>query len=245
MYINEYGDPSNPAVIMLSPMLISGSDIYGLMTPYLKGEYFIIAPDQGGHGKAGNYVSAAEEYRELKKYLLQSGHTEIKLLYGASLGVAVGWRLFFDPDINAEHVWFDGVALTKSSMIMEQIMKQTFMKKKKELDRTHMDSSDSLTKMYGEYFSKLMIKNLERVTPRDIDAICYACCHYDLKPLSDEQQQKLHLEYGEEDFDLNASRKAFKQYLPKVKVVIRKGYPHCGYMAAHTKEYVEEIENFM
>ena len=24
-------------------------------------------------------------------------------------------------------------------------------------------------------------------------------------------------------------------------MVIRKGYPHCGYMAAHTREYVEEI----
>jgi hypothetical protein len=32
--------------------------------------------------------------------------------------------------------------------------------------------------------------------------------------------------------------------MPDVKVVIRKGYPHCGYMAAHTREYVEEIEDF-
>ncbi|MCR4946419.1 MAG: hypothetical protein K5929_05675 [Lachnospiraceae bacterium] len=30
-----------------------------------------------------------------------------------------------------------------------------------------------------------------------------------------------------------------------VKPVIRKGYPHCGYMAAHTKEYVEEMERFI
>lgn len=25
----------------------------------------------------------------------------------------------------------------------------------------------------------------------------------------------------------------------------RKGYQHCGYMAAHTKEYVEELEEFI
>jgi hypothetical protein len=33
--------------------------------------------------------------------------------------------------------------------------------------------------------------------------------------------------------------------MPEVKPVIRKGYPHCGYMAAHTKEYTEEIETFI
>jgi hypothetical protein len=66
-----------------------------------------------------------------------------------------------------------------------------------------------------------------------------------MKPLSKEQQAKLHLEYGEKDFDLKLSRKSFAKYLPDVKVVIRKGYPHCGYMAAHTREYVEEIEEFV
>jgi len=35
------------------------------------------------------------------------------------------------------------------------------------------------------------------------------------------------------------------KYLPNEKPVIRKGYPHCGYMAAHTKEYVEEMESFI
>jgi len=52
MYINEYGDPKNPKLILLAPMMVSGSDIYDLMSPYFKGEYYIIVPDQGGHGKA-------------------------------------------------------------------------------------------------------------------------------------------------------------------------------------------------
>ena len=74
-------------------MMVSGSDIYNLMSPYLKGEYHIIAPDQGGHGKAGAYVSADDEYKQLKEYLLKNGYTDIKLVYGASLGVAVGWSM--------------------------------------------------------------------------------------------------------------------------------------------------------
>ena len=32
-------------------------------------------------------------------------------------------------------------------------------------------------------FAKMMTKNFERITERDIDAICHACCHYDLRKL--------------------------------------------------------------
>lgn len=243
MYINEYGDPNDPKLILLAPMMVSGLDLYNLMSPYLKASYFIIAPDQGGHGKAGAYISADDEYRQLKEYLLKNGYTDIKLVYGASLGVAVGWRLFTDGAFNVEHAWFDGVALSeKPSRMAETLVSGMFKKRKKKLEKTHVEASQSLVNWYGYDFAKMMTQNFERITLDDIDAICYACCHYDMKVLTTEQQQKLHLEYGEKDFDLKLSKKSLPKYMPNVKPVIRKGYPHCGYLAAHTKEYVEEIE---
>ncbi len=246
MYINEYGDSQNPKIILLAPMMVSGEDLYNLMGPHLKGDYFIIAPDQGGHGKAGDYISADDEYKQLKEYLMKNGYTDIKLVYGASLGVAVGWRLFMDDAFNVEHAWFDGVALSeKPSRMSEIVVSKMFKKKKKKLEKTHVEVSQSLVKWYGYDFAKMMTKNFERITLSDIDAICYACCHYDMKILTADQQRKLHLEYGEKDFDFKLSKKSLSKYMPDVKPVIRKGYPHCGYMAAHTKEYVEEMESFM
>ena len=97
MYINEYGSRDDPTVILLAPMMVSGSDLYNLMKPCFRRNYHIVAPDQGGHGQAGGYRSADEEYQTLRSFLLEIGCTEIALVYGASLGVAVGWRLFFDP----------------------------------------------------------------------------------------------------------------------------------------------------
>lgn len=99
--------------------------------------------------------------------------------------------------------------------------------------------------MYGEDLAKLMTKNFDRITNQKIDVICHACCHYDLHLLTAEQQSKLHLEYGEKDFDLGVSKKAFKKYLPEVDVIIRKGYPHCGYFAGNTAAYVTELEAFI
>jgi len=88
MYINEYGNPNDPKMILLAPMMVSGSDLYNLMSPYLKAAYFIIAPDQGGHGKAGAYISADEEYRQQKEYLQKNGYIDVKLLkeHGAYTG---------------------------------------------------------------------------------------------------------------------------------------------------------------
>ncbi len=246
MFINEYGNPKNPKLILLAPMMVSGSDLYNLMCPYLKGNYFIVAPDQGGHGKAEAYVSADDEYRQLKEYLIKNGYTDIKLVYGASLGVAVGWRLFMDDTFNIENAWFDGAALSgKPSRVAEILVNRMFKKKKKKFEKTHVEASQSLINWYGYDFAKMMTKNYERITLDDIDAICYACCHYDMKVLTDEQQRKIHLEYGEKDFDLMLSKKSLPKYMPNVKLVIRKSYPHCGYMAAHTKEYVEEMEGFI
>ena len=91
MFINEYGDKNNPLVLLLAPMMVSGEDLYQLMHPFFLHEYHYIAPDQGGHGKAGAYISADEEYKTLKSFLLDEGYREIELVYGASLGVAIGF----------------------------------------------------------------------------------------------------------------------------------------------------------
>lgn len=120
MYVNEYGKADDPVIILLAPMMVSGSDLYELMSPYFSRKYHIIAPDQGGHGKAGAYVSADEEYECLKRYLIEKEIRDIKLVYGASLGVAVAYRLFSDTDFRVEHAWFDGVALAKNAGFAER-----------------------------------------------------------------------------------------------------------------------------
>ena len=119
MFIHEYGSKEDPLVLLLAPMMVSGEDLYQLMHPFFKHNYHYIAPDQGGHGKAGAYISADEEYKTLKSFLLDEGYREIELVYGASLGVAIGYRLFMDPDFTVHHAWFDGVALSRNARFPE------------------------------------------------------------------------------------------------------------------------------
>ena len=245
MYFNVYGNKNDPVILLLAPMMASGSDLYQQMHPYFNGSYHFIAPDQGGHGKAGAYISADEEYKELKCFLLEEGFTEIELVYGASLGAAIGYRLFLDPDFTVHHAWFDGTALCRNARFPEWFMKRLFRSRKKRLAKTGTEASPSLVQMYGYDFAKMMTKNFERITESDIDAICNACCHYDLRKLTKEEQARLHLDFGEKDFDWKYAKKTIPIYMPDAELVIRPGFPHCGYMAAHPKEYAEEIESFI
>jgi len=245
MFVNEYGSRDDPTIILLAPMMVSGADLYRLMKPHLKGSYHIVAPDQGGHGKAGAYQSADAEYECLRGFLLEIGRTDIKLVYGASLGVAVAYRLFFDPDFSVHHAWFDGVALCQNARFAEWFMRRLFRSRKRKLEKSHAEASASLVRMYGLDLAKMMTKNFERITASDIDAICHACCHYDLRKLTEDEQGRLHLDFGEKDFDYMYSKKTIPVYMPNAELKIRPGYAHCGYMAAETERYVKEIEAFM
>ena len=66
MFINEFGSRDYPTVILLAPMMVSGTDLYHLMQPFFPGDYHFIAPDQGGHGNAKGYISPQEEYQTLR-----------------------------------------------------------------------------------------------------------------------------------------------------------------------------------
>ena len=70
-------------------------------------------------------------------------------------------------------------------------------------------------------------------------------CSFDQSMQQKEVQAKLHLDFGEKGFDWKYSKKTIPIYMPEAELVIRPGFQHCGYMAAHPKEDAEEIEAFI
>ena len=39
MFIHEIGNRDNPTIILMAPMMVSGEELYSLMSPHLTGEY--------------------------------------------------------------------------------------------------------------------------------------------------------------------------------------------------------------
>ena len=244
MYINEYGDSSLPKIILLHPMELTGTELYERFAAHLKEEYCVIAPDQGGHGRSGPYISLKDELTVLKGYLLEKGYTKIRLLYGASMGAAAAYELLKDPAFYFEGVWLDGGAFAKKAPFMNWMMRTMFLRKARQLKRNPAAPARRLASLYGEETADMMKQNFMRLSTDDIIRICEVCSFRVLEELPTELQKNIHIEWGEADPDYRISRRALPAYFPQAEVVIRKSYGHCGYMTFHTKEYVEEMERF-
>ena len=48
MHIREYVPSADRTILLLAPMMVSGEDLYNLMSPHFRGSYHIIAPIRAG-----------------------------------------------------------------------------------------------------------------------------------------------------------------------------------------------------
>ncbi len=245
MYIHEYGNPEDPVILGLHPMGITGEDLYQALAPHLEGSYFVIAPDQGGHGKSGHYTSLEEETQALKAALLEQGITEFHLLYGASMGVTVAYELLKDPAFHFQKVWFDGGGFSekapKGQGAIAAMMRPVLKLYRKDPNRI----AKSFRKHYGPVFGKIMLRNFMQLSDEDIIRVFGAFSSRDMVRLPKETQENMHLEWGSEDGNYRQSKNALPKYFPYAQILLREGYGHCTYMAAHTAQYVRELEKFM
>ncbi len=245
MYIHEYGDSTAPVIAALHPMGIAGEDLFRTLRPYLKGNYCLVVPDQGGHGRSGPYISLQDETDTLKNYLLYRGYTEIRLLYGASMGVTVAWELLKDPAFHFEKVWLDGAGFTENpppgAGLIGRLLRiglVIYRKFPRHIER-------SFAKHYGPVFAPIMMRNFRKLSDEDIEKVFGAFSCRETGEIPRNLQRRMHLEWGEFDANYRNSRKTVKKRLPEAKALLRAGYGHCGYMAFHTEEYVQELETFM
>ena len=79
MFIHESGSKEDPLVLLLAPMMVSGEDLYQLMHPYFKKyNYHYIAPDQGGHGKAGADFKRQFTMESYRQFFLDAGYPDVE-----------------------------------------------------------------------------------------------------------------------------------------------------------------------
>ncbi len=245
MYMNEYGDSNAPKILGLHPMGITGENLYQALIPHLKGNYCILAPDQGGHGKSGPYSSLEEEVEALKTELSERGYSDFCLLYGASMGVTVAYELLKDPSLHFEKIWFDGAGFSEHAPRMTGAIETPFRAVLKFL-KNHPDViGRSFTKHYGPSFGAIMKENFQHLGVEDVLRVFEVFSCREMVQFPRELQERMHLEWGENDRNYKNSQKAVESYFPYADVELRGGQGHCTYMARETADYVEELEAFI
>ncbi len=245
MYVREYGPSEAPVILALHPMGITGEDLYRTLSAFLQGSYCVIAPDQGGHGQSGHYISLEDEVRTLKAGLDERGYDHFCLLYAASMGVTAAYELLKDSSYHFDRVWLDGAGFISDGPAykgMTAVLTRAFAG----LCRMFPGILEkNFSKNYGPEFGPVMRKNFMHFNGEDVLRIFEMFSRMSLVPLSSDVLKNLHLEWGEKDGMYERSRPALEKYFADVPVVLRPGYGHCAYMAFHTAEYVRELEAFI
>ena len=157
MHIHTHGSKGDPVIIILHPMGITGEKMYEVVGTKFRGEYYFITPDMGGHGsEKRKFRSARAEAAALHNYLLQKGLTQIRLLYGASLGCAVSLHLLRYEDLNIEHAYLDGAPVARLSAIMRRIFAPVLVWQQDMIIRNREKGISDFVKRYGRDIAEHM-----------------------------------------------------------------------------------------
>lgn len=245
MIIQTYGDEKKPKLLALHPMMSDGASMAQLAGK-LRESCCIISPDLSGQGHdSGVFECAEKEAETLYAYLKERDWLELQLVYGASLGAAVGIELLAKPGLRVHTAVFDGCPLFRNAPVLRRIMTRVFLSKHRKAVRHPGLSEQKMTQLYGPEAGPSMGKYFEQMSEASIRGIVSACTRCSFPRYPQQLEQSLHFEYGSGDSDLRMGRKSIAKYYPNATLTIREGYGHCQYISQLGEQYGEVLESYM
>ena len=241
MYIHKYGNNTDPTVIILHPMGITGSKMYEAVGQKL-GDYCVIAPDMGKHDcEKRDFHSARAEAVALHDYLMKSGRTRIKLLYGASLGAAVALKMLDYPYLDIENVYLDGAPVARLGLVMRKIYAPVLVWQKNMIVKNREKGISDFVVRYGRDIAEHMADTFLQFNKTSIKNIGKACVVGNTPILSDEIQRRIWFDWGEKELYTKTSKPLVEKLYPNAHIIVRDGYEHCEYMMKENDDYIRNI----
>lgn len=240
MVIHTFGRPGNPVILLLHPMGITGTALYEIFSKYIpdRNSYYIVSPDQGGHGSAGFYLSKAEEVNHLVRWLHDNNCTHIHFIFGASMGAALAYELIKKPEITFDKVWLDGASFSEDAKLFCLVFTGAYRCLMRIARRKPEKVIELLEKLYPRSFSEMIVDCCLKMDPESAGMIFKACCDYDMIPLTEDTQKRIHIEL---DSGEKAQMRAISKYLPEADIKRNPDFGHCENMAKNTKDYVQRM----
>lgn len=240
MYIHTFGRPGDPVILLLHPMGITGTALYDIFSKYIpdRNSYFVISPDQGGHGSGGSYLSKAEEVNHLVRWLHDNNCMHIHFLFGASMGAALAYELIKKPELTFDKVWLDGASFSDDAKLFCLFFTVAYRCLMRIARKKSEKVIGLLEKLYPRTFSEMIVDCCLKMDPNSAGMIFKACCDYGMIPMTEDIQKRLHIEL---DNGEKMQMRAISKYLPEADLKRNPNFGHCENMAKNTKDYVQRM----
>ena len=245
MKIQYFGDPSNPKIVVLHPMLLDGKSMLPLLGE-LRNSHCVIAPDLTGHGTdTGIFQSAQQEAETLAGWLTTRGWIDLKLVFGASIGAVVAMQLIAMPTFKVHTAVLEGCPLHSNAAFLRMMATRMFLSKHRKAQQHPGLSAQRMTKIYGETLGLIMGYTFEQIRPETLQAIAAACSDCTFPNYPKELEAHLFFEYGSEDISAKTARRVVSKHYPSASFTVREGYVHCQYPAVLGEQYSKVLEEYL
>ena len=242
MIIHTDGDPKSPVILLLHPMLLSGQMMIDLLGKKIPGTYYLIAPDQAGHGEEeGNPFTPKQDVEELCRFLKEKEISEIELLFAASMGGATAMEFMRTADIPIRNVHLDGIPLADEGFFRQKIDTFVTLQALKKTKKDTAFLNKMLVPIYGEQLAESMAKQMSRLNAENIRQISKTCsrgCAVELEP---DRFGQVVFEWGEKEVNIRKGKPLVEKMYPWARILVREGLDHCEYLGKHPEAYAKEL----
>lgn len=245
MKIHTYGDPKDPVVLLIHPMLLNGEQMVEHFGKKLPGNYFFVAADQAGHGEDASAFTPRQDARELKRFLQDRGIGEVELLYAASMGGTTAMPLLSLGELYYKTVYLDGIPLGKSKGIKGLLSIFGYLAARKKAARDPAFLAKTLSPVYGEELGMSMAKQLGRLRAENVVRILKICQNGCGVPVDPAVCGSLSFEWGEKELNRIEGEPLAKRLYPWSKVLIIPDSRHCERLGKEPEILAQEIRKEM
>lgn len=237
--MNDRNPQKAEVILLLHPMFATAELMEQLLAEPLGEEYRILIPDLSGHGEAvkQRYLGAAQEAEAIYQYLIEHRIHRIKLAFAASLGGVVLMELMRKPELELEHLFFEGASFQEHGALVGAISKWILRSKHRKAVKQPELAVKRMNQLYGAKAAPIMASQMVAIQESNLEQMVWDCAHVRLPTIIPEQQKRCVFAYGEKDSDLKLAQKCLPKRYPYAQLVIWKGYDHCTKITEDAAEY--------
>jgi pimeloyl-ACP methyl ester carboxylesterase len=252
MTFHTFGDEKNPVMVMLPGSLCPSSSMSYLYDIW-KEDFYIIAVDYNGYDGNSTFSTRQGEAKEIVQYLKAQDITQIKMVYGQSMGAEIAIELvhqLLDIGIMVDKVFLDGAPCIKLPKAYKAVVRAIFLKavrllrENKAEDMMNMRFVRQLTNGDTESLRSMMEPVTEVVpylTDKSVINQTECCYTFDFPAFTKDDQKKLYFFYAKEEKAYKTCFKKVKKTYSNANYKVVTGYGHMTYSARETEKYTQMI----
>jgi hypothetical protein len=238
-----FNETFKPAALLI-PAMFCNEELFSYIIEYLP-DYHIIVPVLDGHSADDTVFTSVENQSDkIREYLKKENISELAFICGMSLGAIIAFEVYKNSNINIKRAIFDGGPFFDFGKPIKWFMDKVFGLICS-TDRKNPKLVNKLLIMKAPYLVNdrtidMFTTICTQMKEESIDNLTTACYSFSCPELSAELQKKAVFLYGSKEPAIKSMPRLKKSYR-YASFIVKKGYRHIEYQAAHTIEYVRFI----